>query len=83
MEAHRKGLEILRKATGRTSILRPENIFLSPVDVAKALKVSRKTVYRRIWAGELPAALIAGRWRTSEAELAIYVSQQKTNRPSD
>ena len=42
-------------------------ILLTPIEVAELVRVSLKTVYRAIWAGELEAVKIRGQWRVPEA----------------
>jgi putative molybdopterin biosynthesis protein len=46
---------------------------LTPADVAELAKVSRKTVYREIDRGELPAVHVGRQLRIDTAELESYM----------
>jgi excisionase family DNA binding protein len=53
-----------------------ESNLLSVAQVARRLNVSRPTVYRRIWEGQLPALRIGenvGPLRVDEAELEAWL----------
>jgi excisionase family DNA binding protein len=46
-------------------------------DVCKSLGVTRRTIYRLIKEGRLPATKVAGDWRIIKAELARYMLNRK------
>jgi len=46
---------------------------LTPIEVAELVRVSLKTVYRAIWAGELEAVKIRGQWRVPEAAVWQWI----------
>ncbi len=51
--------------------------FLTVVEVALLLKISTKTVRRRIKGGDLHAHLIGGQLRISEEDLTAYLAQTR------
>lgn len=46
-------------------------------EVAALLKVSEKTVYSMVQAGELPAFKVRGQWRFSRKDINAWIKQQK------
>lgn len=52
---------------------------LSPADIARRLKISRRTVYRMIEKCALRATRIEGQWRIDESDLTAYLTN-RTNR---
>jgi excisionase family DNA binding protein len=46
-------------------------------DIAKYLRVSKMTVYRRIHAGELPAVRIGRSFRVSDTDLNEYLETMR------
>lgn len=51
--------------------------FLTPQEVAHLLRVSVYTVRRWIKEGNLPAYKVDRGWRISEADLGLWLGQQK------
>jgi excisionase family DNA binding protein len=47
--------------------------FLSPEEFAKVFKIGLKTVYRRLWAGQLPAYQDGGRKKLWRIDLNAYL----------
>jgi excisionase family DNA binding protein len=47
---------------------------LTPHEVAKVARLSLKTVYRAIWAGELDATFVRNRWRISEPAVLRWLA---------
>ena len=52
---------------------RERTILLTPAEVAEMVRVSVKTVYRAIWAGELAAKKVRGQWRVPEAAVWQWI----------
>ena len=52
--------------------------FMTPTEVAEALRVSTKTVYRWIAAGEIPAIEIGHFYRIDRAEFETYLQNRHT-----
>jgi excisionase family DNA binding protein len=48
-------------------------ILLTPIEVAALARVSVKTVYRALWAGELDAVKVRGQWRVREAAVWQWI----------
>jgi excisionase family DNA binding protein len=46
---------------------------LTVEEVALRVRLSTKTVYRAIWAGELEAVKVRGRWRVPEAAVWRWI----------
>ena len=57
---------------GQTVTSRDESVFLSPAEVARLAAISRKTVYREINRGELPAIHIGRQLRIDPTDLDEY-----------
>ncbi len=51
--------------------------FLTPQEVSHLLRVSVYTVRRWIKEGELPAYKVGRGWRISEADLSLWLGQQR------
>ncbi|WP_419910647.1 helix-turn-helix domain-containing protein [Candidatus Poriferisodalis sp.] len=51
---------------------------MTPDEVARFLKVSKKTVLRRARLGELPAAKVGRAWRFRRSELLAYLTPEST-----
>lgn len=64
----------------RKNMKKPLTTYYSPVEVAEALSVSRRTVYRWLDSGELAAEKLGGIWRISEAQLAAFSALGKSQR---
>ena len=45
-------------------------------EVAKYLKVSKKTVYKMVRSGKLPAFKFGKHWRVARAELEAWIARQ-------
>ena len=59
----------------------PTNRYWTVDEVAAILRVSRWTVYRAVWAGNLEALKIGGRVRISEAALNEYLADAEHRGP--
>jgi len=57
----------------------PVTQWLTPDEVAAALRVAKMTVYRLIHTGDLPAVRIGRSFRIDAAELAAWVSGHRTS----
>ena len=60
---------------GQTVTSRDESVFLSPAEVARLAAISRKTVYREINRGELPAIHIGRQLRIDPTDLDEYLGR--------
>lgn len=49
---------------------------LTPQEAAKILKVDRRTVYKYLRSGELPAAKIGDTWRIRQEDLDKFIKQR-------
>lgn len=47
--------------------------FMTPEEVADALRVSEKTVKRLLWKGDLRGAKVGGQWRVSISDYNDYI----------
>jgi excisionase family DNA binding protein len=52
--------------------------FLTTEEVLTCLKVTPRTIYRLIQAGELPAVRIGRQWRFRRADLDEWINRQRT-----
>ena len=55
-----------------------ERTFLTPREVSGLLRVSIQTVRRWIKEGDLPAYKIGRAWRIQEADLVVWLEQQRS-----
>ncbi len=55
--------------------------FLTTEEVLACLKVTPRTVYRLIQAGELPAVRVGRQWRFRRSDLDQWLSTRETGRP--
>lgn len=53
--------------------------YLKPTELAKLLKIHRKTVYKLLKKGELPAFHFGRSWRFSRAEIDKYIAKRSVN----
>ena len=52
--------------------------WLNPEQAAEQSSFSTKTIYRALWAGELPASKRRNRWRIRPDALAAWVDGERT-----
>lgn len=57
----------------------PKPYFLSAVEVASALRVSRMSVYRLIHSGRLGAVRVGRTFRVPERELSLFVAAHRAS----
>lgn len=57
---------------------KPVPRWLKAKEVAARAKVHRKTVWRWIWRGRLPAYRLPGGWRVDEADLVEFLWKRRT-----
>ena len=57
-----------------------EETYYTLPEVAEKLKVSRRTVYRWVQAGELPAYRLGGEFRITERDLEQFLEARRTPR---
>ena len=55
-----------------------EEAYYTLAEVAERLKVSRRTVYRWIQAGDLPAYKLGQEWRIQGADLEKFLEERRT-----
>jgi excisionase family DNA binding protein len=53
--------------------------FLTTDEVLDYLKVTSRTIYRLIKAGDLPAVRIGRQWRFRQSDLDAWLDRQQTN----
>jgi excisionase family DNA binding protein len=53
--------------------------FLTMDEVLGYLRVTSRTIYRLIKAGELPAVRVGRQWRFRQRDLDAWLSRQQTN----
>ena len=53
---------------------------LTLTDVAEYLKISKKTVYRLVRSGDLPAFKAGKHWRVLHSELGKWIAQQSAQK---
>lgn len=53
--------------------------FLTMDEVLGYLRVTSRTIYRLIKAGDLPAVRIGRQWRFRQSDLDAWLSRQQTN----
>ena len=49
---------------------------LTPAEVAEYLKISKKTVYKMVRSGDLPAFKAGKHWRVPRAELGAWIARR-------
>ena len=52
---------------------------MSTADVRGCLPVNRRTIYRLIKSGNLPAVRIGGQWRFRRSDLDAWMGRQRTS----
>jgi excisionase family DNA binding protein len=52
---------------------------MSTGDVPGCLPVNRRTIYRLIKSGNLPAVRIGGQWRFRRSDLDAWIDRQRTS----
>jgi excisionase family DNA binding protein len=57
-----------------------EETYYTLPEVAEKLKVSRRTVYRWVQAGELPAYKLGGEFRITERDLEQFLEERRTTK---
>jgi len=57
--------------------------YLKIAEVAEILGVTRRTVYRRIWANEIPASKIGGLYYIRKSDLETLLNQGKSSSPEN
>jgi len=57
--------------------------YLKIDEAARLLRVTRRTVYRRIWSGELPATKVGGLYLIQREDLQAMLTQGRVTSPSD
>jgi excisionase family DNA binding protein len=57
--------------------------YLKIDEAARLLRVTRRTVYRRIWSGELPATKVGGLYLIRRGDLEAMLSQGRVTSPGD
>jgi putative molybdopterin biosynthesis protein len=60
---------------GQTATQEDPNALLSPAEVARLAAISRKTVYREIERGELPAIHVGRQLRIDPTDLSQYLGR--------
>ena len=55
-----------------------EEAYYTLAEVAERLKVSRRTVYRWIQAGDLPAYKLGQEWRIQDTDLKKFLEARRT-----
>lgn len=60
----------------------PEGEILTPDDVAAYLKAGKRTVYRPVVGGKLPAFKLGGTWRFRRSDLDEWIAANLTNKDS-
>jgi excisionase family DNA binding protein len=59
-------------------VMEPEKRkMLSPQDVAERLKMSLKTVYRRLHERKIKSSKLGGQWRIRPEDLEDYIDQEQ------
>lgn len=58
----------------------PDDGLLSPSDAAGRVKLSRKTIYRAVTSGDLPARKVVGQWRISRDDLEEWSQRTREER---
>jgi len=53
--------------------------FLTMDDVLGYLRVTSRTIYRLIKAGDLPAVRVGRQWRFRQSDLDAWLNRQQTN----
>jgi excisionase family DNA binding protein len=61
-------------------MLRVDERYMTLPEVAELLKVSRRTVYRWIKNGELPAIQFESQYRITESDLKEFLDRRRTGR---
>jgi excisionase family DNA binding protein len=61
-------------------MLEVHETYLTVQEVADVLKVTRKTVYRWIEAGELPVIQVGREYRITETDLREFVEERRIRR---
>ena len=51
-------------------------------EVAEYLKLAEKTAYRLATEGKLPGFKIGGRWRFKQADVAAWISERMSEKPT-
>jgi excisionase family DNA binding protein len=74
MEPIQRTLKSMRNEYGET---RPA--FLTTDEVLDYLKVTSRTIYRLIKAGDLPAVRIGRQWRFRQSDLDAWLDRQRPN----
>ncbi len=54
--------------------------FMTVEEVAVYLRVTKKTIYRLLWRGNIPATKIGHRWRFSKASIDEWIEQRSVGR---
>lgn len=49
---------------------------LTPAEVAEYLRISKKTVYKMVRSGDLPAFKAGKHWRVPQAELGAWIARR-------
>ena len=57
-----------------------EEAYYTLAEIAQRLKVSYRTVYRWVQAGELPAYKLGTEWRVAESDLRAFLQARKVRR---
>jgi excisionase family DNA binding protein len=65
------------KKKGRQPISPPEDVLLTFREATSFLRVSRSTLYRLMWSGQLSGYKIGGLWRFYRKELYAYANKEK------
>lgn len=53
--------------------------FISTADLLGCLHINRRTIYRLIKSGNLPAVRIGGQWRFRRSDLTAWIDRQRTS----
>jgi excisionase family DNA binding protein len=59
-------------------MLKVNETYLTPQEVADLLKVTRRTVYRWIESGELPVIRFGSAYRITESDLEDFIRRHRT-----
>lgn len=52
-------------------------MFLTPLEIAERMRVSKMTIYRLIHLGELPATKVGSSYRVAQADFETWLAQNK------
>jgi excisionase family DNA binding protein len=64
-----------------TERAKPHGDILTLDEVAAYLKAGKRTIYRLVASGELPAFKLGGTWRFSRSDIEKWIKQQSAGNP--